>query len=617
MRSHRSYILALLLGGLAAACGAAAVTPPLLTAAADGSCVLANELVTLQIDKDGVITSLRHGGSPNLIESGYLVGPYIAGRSTAKARVVRNTADIAEIAYAFRASNLDVDLHYILMPGVSGVYCYLELFHDAKRAGSSDALGFFKHVIKADPNLFTFLQSTDTQQGFWPPASAVIKELNKDHTYLLDQHKFQNTYCPDYYSKYDYMHYAYEHGVYGLYAPARQTGLYIVNASAEWTPGGPTKSFQTVHDPAVINTIINDEHILQDGYQVNHYPAGQDWRKFAGPFLIYINQAPTAAAAWQDAKAKAAAEAKRWPYSFVNDPDYPMGRSTVHGRLELTGGSAAGAWCVLAAPGSDWQDQCLGYIYWTRADADGNFEFPAVRPGGYILTAYGGSADHPREDNPFNDYASPAFRIPPGRSQVDLGPLAWKAETHGTKVFQIGIPDRSTREFKLGNLRRQFMLWERTPGTLDYIVPPRTLPEAQLAQYEAQHWFYLESESGSKWRIHFACDEAPVAGGKAWLSLALAGTCKSPVLGVQVNGHRVWQSGSRSSVPAVTLGDDASVRRCVVNGAYHHYIEIPFDATLLHKGDGNILMLSVDIPGRNPDAGGVMYDALKLEVEAP
>jgi rhamnogalacturonan endolyase len=270
---------------------------------------------------------------------------------------------------------------------------------------------------------------------------------------------------------------------------------------------------------------------------------------------------------------------------------------------------------VLADPESDWQDQCLGYIYWTRADTEGHFEFKNVRTGTYALYAFGGSQTHPREENPFNDFKSQSFRILPGKTQTSLGTLAWAAESHGQKLFQIGIPDRSTREFKLGNLRRQFGLWEQTPRTLDYTVPPPEMGEANRAVYEATHWFYLESEDGSKWKIHFPCNQTPKQGQKAWLSLALAGTCLKPQLSAAVNGHHVWESGDTSSVPSVSFGDDSSVRRCAVNGAYHHYVVIPFNASVLKKGPDNIITLSVNIPGKNKIAGGIMYDALKLELE--
>jgi hypothetical protein len=77
----------------------------------------------------------------------------------------------------------------------------------------------------------------------------------------------------------------------------------------------------------------------------------------------------------------------------------------------------------------------------------------------------------------------------------------------------------------------------------------------------------------------------------------------------------VWESSDESSAPAVSFGDDSSVRRCAVNGAYHHYLVVPFDATLLKKDPENIITLSVHIPGKNKTAGGIMYDALKLELE--
>jgi hypothetical protein len=144
--NSRSTFLGLLLLTFSALCFSAEPTP-MVSFDPTGACLLNNGVVTVAIDKQGQITSLKQGTSPNLIESGYLVGPYIRERSATTAQLVRNTPTVGEVAYAFRASNLDIELHYVILPETSGIYCYLELHHDPKKADAKDALGLDRKSV--------------------------------------------------------------------------------------------------------------------------------------------------------------------------------------------------------------------------------------------------------------------------------------------------------------------------------------------------------------------------------------------------------------------------------------------------------------------------------------
>uniref|UniRef100_A0A0D9XWL4 Rhamnogalacturonan endolyase n=1 Tax=Leersia perrieri TaxID=77586 RepID=A0A0D9XWL4_9ORYZ len=65
---------------------------------------------------------------------------------------------------------------------------------------------------------------------------------------------------------------------------------------------------------------------------------GEYWKKVMGPVFIYLNSSPKRGdlqALWDDAKVHAQAEASKWPYSFLESPDFHKAgqRGSVIGRL--------------------------------------------------------------------------------------------------------------------------------------------------------------------------------------------------------------------------------------------------------------------------------------------
>jgi rhamnogalacturonan endolyase len=90
---------------------------------------------------------------------------------------------------------------------------------------------------------------------------------------------------------------------------------------------------------------------------------GEYWKKVLGPVVIYLNSNPNSGdprALWNDAKAKAQAEVRKWPYSFRGSPDFAKAgeRGSVAGRLMVrdrftknVNVPAGTAYVGLAAPG--------------------------------------------------------------------------------------------------------------------------------------------------------------------------------------------------------------------------------------------------------------------------
>src|SRR6185312_10176954 len=177
--------------------------------------------------------------------------------------------------------------------------------------------------------------------------------------------------------------------------------------------------------------------------------------KIYGPWLVYFNNGSIS-----DAQAQAVTEQAAWPYSWLSNSVYPLSRTTVTGNLHLADGrAAAGATVTLAQPGGDVYSQGAGYIYSAQADTNGNFSIPKVRPGSYSLYAWangssiGDVTDQYERDN-----------ITVSGSTTNLGTLTWTPTLYSVPLWQIGTADRKADEFKLGNVARQYGLWNQVPA---------------------------------------------------------------------------------------------------------------------------------------------------------
>jgi rhamnogalacturonan endolyase len=322
-----------------------------------------------------------------------------------------------------------------------------------------------------------------------------------------------------------------------------------------------------------------------------------------GPYLLYCNHADTADACWTDAKAQADAEKQAWPYSFVSRDDYPTAsqRGTVSGRLivkdalkpELNGG---GAWVGLAQPSPDgnWQFESLHYQFWTKANADGNFTIPKIRPGDYTLYAFTNGA--------VGEYAQASITVSPGQA-VSLGDMTWNVPHHGKQIaWEIGVPDRTAKEFRHGDDYFHGYVWDNF--TKEFSNPL----EYTIGQSNpATDWNYAQQrvqENGNyvphRWNIHFKLAQAPA--GDATLVLAIA-SAQHATIDVTVNNAAAVQV-----IPSVQ-GGNALLRESIHAKYCVEYLSIPADH--LHAGD-NVISLALDSV-KGADAH-VMYDYLALEL---
>ncbi len=594
-----------------AASAPSAPAPPVTLVERGDTLVLANGALTATITKaSATLRSLRFRGS-EFVRQGR-GGAYFSMDGGTNYRVpagctlsvtTRND-DLVDVALRQKGpaqhQAVDIEVHYVLRRGDTGLYTYVILEHPASYPATR--IGEWRMVWKLPDDLLDTIAVDALRSRQMPTASDVahaeatgIKEIVKLGSGIRGG-KFE---C-----KYDYNANYQTTPFWGHAGTRNGLGAWMVFGSHEWFNDGPTKQDLTSAD-----------RILHVHFGMNHYngstlaiAAGESWRKLYGPFLLYLNQADGGpAAATLDAKRRAEVEHSAWPYAWLTgQAAYPpaSGRGSVSGRLlvhdaakpALAGG---GAWVGVAQPeaGGNWQFESKHYQYWTRAAADGTFSIPHVRPGSYTLYAFTNGAV---------DEFSRAKVTVAAAATTQLGDLTWQiVRDRGRLVWEIGTPDRSAAEFRHGNDYFQGYLWTRFadewPNPLEFTIG-RSDP--------ARDWNYAQSgyparpkgQTPWKWRIHFQLEHLP--GAAATLTLAFA-SAEGARLDVFANSedHPV-----ATCTPAVQ-GGNALLRESIHAKYCFNRITIP--AANLHQGANTITL--VQTRTQSPQFH-VMYDYLSLEV---
>ncbi len=436
-------------------------------------------------------------------------------------------------------------------------------------------------------------------------------------------------------TKYDYSSYQ------GSSTSARNTwgvstetiGVWTILGSAEFINGGPTKLKGAVSG----NYMYNDDF---EGHGLGSSPtpsvaAGQVFTKVIGPYFMYANAGTNHLQLWQDAQNLGAQMASNWPYAWLDESeqDYPRHRGTVTGTLKAkTGESTANAVIVLGNETDiDWPYQgATNFLFWTTADTNGNFTIPKVRPDNYVLFAYvPGIWGQLQLSN-----------IVVSADQTNnLGVIAWNPPHLQQRLWRIGSPDHTTKEFRFGNLPKQFGLWwrylnERGTNDLNFIIGQSV---------ESNDWYYAQTseaitpqsgannltdhsqtngiEWGPHWNVIFNLTNLPPT--PVLFTLALAGG-RGTAFYTYINGVNATPSPYQTT--GVYTVDGANIYRDVVQVGRYQYYQISFAPNLFVVGT-NILSIRIRQGGASgswnignvtngyPDLlqGGIMYDFLQME----
>ena len=586
--------------------GGGATGPDVTLTESNNAVVLANGIISATIFKPSAsITSLNFRGY-EMLRAGYysMDGPpryRIPGHCIYS--VKSQSPDLIDIgmksAWRNEAQAFDIEIHYVLKRGASGLYSYAILDHPANYPATG--VGEWRMVWKLSPDLMEKIY-VDNQRRWTMPGSedfqhatrTPIKEITKINT---------GPRAGTYDCKYDFNANYWDLGCWGHASDERKIGAWMVLGSHEFFNDGPTKQDLTSSSGGTLIHFGLD-HYNGPGVKV---AAGESWQKIYGPFLLYCNYEDGGAdACWADAQAQANAEHLAWPYAWLTDnPAYPLAaeRSSVSGHLAVhdtlkTNLTGANAWVGLAQPETNgWQFESKHYEYWAKAGIHGNFKLYNVRQGTYTLYAF--------TDGAVGEFSKQDVTVTTGKNK--LGDLIWNVPHHGSRIaWEIGVPDRTAKEFVHGDNYFHGYVWtnfaNEFPNPLDYFVGK--------SDWKTD-WNYAQTRYAGpgganavpwKWRIHFNLDSVPA--GEATLTLAIASAQRAGI-DVCVNDD----SKVLASVSPSIQGGNALLREGIHAKYCVEYVSIP--AENLKAGE-NVITLSLP-RARSADAH-VMYDYLNLEL---
>lgn len=567
--------------------------PPVTLHEDDAQVTVDNGLVRLVFDRaheDGPISFSKIGDDRNLLKGAAFIqwiGEYYLLGGQREFKVVSATSEAVDISIHHLPDEkaMDCDVHYVVQQGRSGYYFYLVLRKDASQPDTQ--IGALNYILRLpNPDPFTHQALHDKLQG--PNLNG---DLFSDEEKEQVQDIFQATYRqPDgeLDAKHEWSEYELLSPVFGAYGPG--IGLWAIIPSFESVSAFPNfANLNAAHGTPIIG-MDNQYYVHSD------IDAKGDFEKIYGPYFIYANQGENGAEMWTDAKRQAAEEVALWPYPWVANAGYHE-RATVKGRLTITDGSSpAGAWVLLSHPDPEngWQWEHGPYLFFVRTTADGSFVLPNVRPGQYALSIdqAGVWGEFRRENVVVTDGAA-----------LDLGELRFTPESHGKTLWQIGIPDRTSKEFRNGN---NFHQWDNLltyrpsfPHDVNYFVGK--------SDY-TKDWNYIQPEfvpgetAPVPWKIHFTRDKPP--SGKSYLTIAICST-RDTKLDVLLNGNQV----AEYDYVYGKNDDSAGIRSCPY-GYYSEHV-IAMEPSQLKAGENVITLVQV----RHGNWSNVMYDCIRMETD--
>lgn len=428
----------------------------------DSSYTLANGIVRAKVSKSsGDLTSLVYKGIETLTDKSGHAGGYWSHDVKAPQQLRKVTIDPktnggerAEVSVKGISAGqamgsgpggtfpADIEIRWALGRDDSGIYTYCIFEHQAEYPAAS--LGEARFCAKLAPT-FDWISVDAKRNKFYP------REEEGEDKYVYTTVQLENLAA-------------------GWSSTKDKIGFWVVNPTIEYLSGGPTKiEFYCHRDttPVQAPCVLNYWRSSHYGGAYVNVAQGERWAKVIGPFMLYVNSGDGPQAVWQDARAKAETESKRWPYDWVEGVDYPSRaqRSDVSGRIVLKDALASDAkfsgtlmvglahpeYDIEPAPGGPsadlrhitWQTDAKHYQFWARGAADGSFAIPHVRPGQYTLYAFA--------DGVLGVFRMTDITISPGGKPIDLGSLTWTPVHRGRTLWEIGTPDRSPGEFVNGD----------------------------------------------------------------------------------------------------------------------------------------------------------------------
>jgi rhamnogalacturonan endolyase len=533
-----------------------------------------------------------------------------------------NNYDYAEIKLHMTWNNdttkaaQDVDIYYALKDGVSGLYATGKLSHPASYPLNPGGEWRMVGYVGSE---FNWLAVDSARNMIIPNGSAttaVVQGAPKEVYRITSPAPFINHYeC-----KYDYSADFGDTETWGWVSTTQNIGIWMTIPSLEYYPGGPMKRELMCHSAPVILNMFGGTHYGMGGD--GGIAKGEKWEKIYGPFLIYCNKVPNGTTnvpktLWEDAKAQTKLERAQWPYSWFSDSTYLKAnqRGTVKGKLVINdptvpAASAANMWIGIAIPPSsiigatDFQLWSKNYQFWVKTDSVGNFTIPNVIPGVYDMYAFGSGAA--------GQMIKKAYVTVSANNITDLGIVEWIPYRIAPTVWEIGIPDRTAKEFKHGddywvggtypdpNWAKFMNYTTEFPNDINYTVGQSNWT-TDWNNVQPYNIVGTAQTVAPEWKVNFKLTSKPTGGTNSSVYVAAASSFSAALI-VKVNGVNITSPSTGMFFPN---SSDATIRKGI-HGAFGD-LRFTFSSSLLNAGD-NVISFT-----ERKSGGDIQYDYLRLE----
>ncbi|KAN0064060.1 hypothetical protein ACQY0O_003670 [Thecaphora frezii] len=652
---------------------------------------LSNARLTVGLSKStGMINSLRLDGQDLLGPTSGNVGngPYLDGVFAPKgfyqpgkhANFTTFTGDDQGAPYAgvkMSDTNPDTGLvlefTHVLRGDETGLHNFARVAYKNSASPVLGVLQELRTLFRPSTKLWTHITSVNEKNAVTAPiplpetvkAQKVVQDATWDMnpTGAASNDPYVKNFAR-YYTKYTFSDKWEYHRFHGLYSDGTTTsdgksyGAWLIPTTRDTYFNGPKNSDLT----SDANTVIAYNYLVSNHHGNNAPNITNGFDRTFGPFYYFFNSGKNVDAVKAEADAEEKAKNKYLGFYDILKakgqvegyvPSSSRGRWT--GTIKLPKG-AKNPVAVLSVSGHDFQDNAVdtsAYQYWASLNVDDNNTGTAtienVKAGKYRLTVYadGIFGQHIVDGITVTAGARSASKRRKARAQEAQTKTTWEAESHGTELWRIGTPDRSSGEFKHGTQLTPQGVEERRIywGAYDFVSDFPKGVDFYVGKDEASeklnyvHWSYFGGTASNRptpvydnvnnWTVRFDVANADIKGKKAaTLTVQLAGaktaagntdsynaseTYANLPLVVGVNGKKVgtwtipWHASSscavRSAVSCYTLA--------------HRY---KFDTALLKEGQ-NQMVLSLPYQGSNYESAAlpsvlyVQYDAIRLEVD--
>ncbi|PVI00622.1 polysaccharide lyase family 4 protein [Periconia macrospinosa] len=523
----------------------------------------------------------------------------------------------AMMSHNYQNSGKVLEQYWFLRNGETGMHVFTRVSYNNSRTPSGGDLGELRQLFRPTSSLWTHLSSSDETYGPIPDTSGAptVQDASwyvggmKNHPYVKQ--------VSDYFTKYMFSDEWRNQIVHGMYGDGSKSsdgsafGAWLVMNTKDTYFGGPTHSDLTV-----------------DGIQYYYFNKG-----VKGTTLQQLrnNAANTVTTNWTSFYDSIAAHVPNFLPSSK--------RGTFKSKVTLPRG-ATRAVAVLALNGADFQDNNKdgkGYQYWSEIDSSGSVTISSVKAGTYRLTIYA--------DGIFGEYTQDGINIKAGETHTTA--VTWTAESAGSELWRIGIPDKSCGEFRHGNEKdtskslgiRQYRLYWAVhdfPNDFPNGVKYKVGASDPAKDFNYVHWSVFGGKANyirkdpyytnvNNWTLTFDLAQEQIANKtNATFTVQLAGVKTSA--GNNDHADKDWNNLPYTVVvngrqlPAWTIPSEHS-SSCAVRSAATCYTtghKFVFAAGLLKVGENEMIL---SLPARAtapedavlPESVYLQYDALRLE----